>query len=143
MFNPHGDYTLEFQKAVDQLFEQLKYCKKNSIHIPTLDERNQTVEQLTETYIHEIGKRPPSYQMTRLADYILCEILSDNKRNKSQTEEYPFLSEQQYLRRVRKETAFEFYEGNLNGDGADMTPPLRKNNRQSYRDYFRRENGIQ
>lgn len=67
------------------------------------EEVNAVVNQLCEEYVQHFGKKPPSYQLTLLADLILKEDMRNPSSHKVQEEEYPFLSNTQRKRRNKRE----------------------------------------
>jgi hypothetical protein len=69
---------------------------------PTPQEKNIFVELWCEDYARAKGKNPSSYELTRLADWLLSDVLSDPSRSKVQNTEYPILSKPQLERRYRE-----------------------------------------
>lgn len=97
-FAPATDFKSAFVGAVDELL---------AADMPT-PWRIKAVDDLTAAYLEQTGQRPDAYQLSRLADYILRDDLSDPHPDKVSNTEYPFLSEGQFkLRRVRENSSGE------------------------------------
>lgn len=58
------------------------------------------IERLTEDYISATGKRPEPAQLDRLATLCLYEEMTDSHPDKMSREEFPIMSEEQYMRRT-------------------------------------------
>ncbi len=69
----------------------------------TIDSRNAIAEEVTEAYVMEHGKKPDSFQLTRLANLLLQEDIKNPDSYKVQKEAYPFHSDTQAKRRKKKE----------------------------------------
>lgn len=98
---PAFDYKAEFHDAVTDLIAE---------NIADRGERMAAVHALTEAYIDSVGVAPDSAELERLTNYILREELTDKRRNKMQTEEYPFMSETQLNRRRDHEYSLSLAE---------------------------------
>lgn len=85
----------QFEREVDMLLEI-----KEILPLPV---RKQQVEDLCELYYQSTGKKPPSYQLERLADYLLADMLRDKDIHKVKNQAYPVLSEGQQKLRNRRE----------------------------------------
>ncbi|MGM0846874.1 MAG: hypothetical protein ACQEUT_18100 [Bacillota bacterium] len=108
LFNLSGDYKTEFHEKASALIE---------LNIENRDERIRRIDELCESYTVATRQKPDSYQLVRLADYILKEELTDKDSNKSKKVEYNFHSEDQELRRDKKETALGKLEHSIDVDG--------------------------
>lgn len=86
-----GDYKTTFTEKVDELMKQEL----------TIEFKNKLIQALTDSYIEETGKVPDSYELTRLATW-LVEDKSNDPHKVSKTE-YPILSTDQVKLRWRRE----------------------------------------
>ena len=68
----------------------------------TVDEKNKHADEWIAQYIEEKGKRPPSKDLVKLADWLLSDDLKDKSRSKVQNTEFPILSRSQIERRYRE-----------------------------------------
>ncbi|MGF9741621.1 hypothetical protein ABEX38_30085 [Priestia megaterium] len=71
--------------------------------LPPLDVRKQQIEYLIEYFWKVTGRKPKSYQLERMADYILADTLRDKATHKVKQTEYPVLSFTQMKLRNRRE----------------------------------------
>ena len=94
-FSPGTDYKKAFRLAVDTLTE-------TKMPVPW---RNKAITDLTDAYIEQTGETPDSKQLTRLANYILQDDLSEKFPDKVTRTEYPFLSRGQTKLRLNRERA--------------------------------------
>ena len=94
-FSPGTDYKTAFSLAVDELTE-------TKMPVPW---RNKAIEDLTDAYVIQTGETPDSGQLTRLANYILQDDLSEKLADKVTRTEYPFLSRGQIKVRLKREWA--------------------------------------
>jgi hypothetical protein len=60
------------------------------------------IESWCESYLLSEGKKPNSYELVMLADWLLEKELKDSSRSKVQKKEYPILSKPQLERRYRE-----------------------------------------
>lgn len=58
------------------------------------------VERLTDEYVESTGRTPSEELLTRMANVILHEELTDKRADKMTLEEYPIMSDSQYERRT-------------------------------------------
>ncbi|PEM08532.1 hypothetical protein [Bacillus wiedmannii] len=70
------------------------------------DEKGLLIELWCLDYMKEYGKKPASWQLVKMADWILEETLKDVRYNKVTKTERPILSHSQ-LKRRQREVAFE------------------------------------
>lgn len=84
------------------------------------DSKNILVELWTEDVFHKKGRWPSSYELTRLADWLLSDELQNPSRSKVQNTEYPILSKPQLERRYR--------ELSMESDLVDMLHQRKRNN---------------
>jgi hypothetical protein len=89
------------------------------------DLRIQIIENLTDCYFEATDASPDAKQLERLADAILCEELTDQRRNKMQTVEYSFMSTWQLDARHEKEYAEVLADGH-GADGRNYNRPTRR-----------------
>ena len=94
----HNDITAQFT-----LFKRTQTDRASRIDFSN---------RLTERYLAVNDKIPPVTVLDRLATLILQDDASDNKSNKTRTEEYPVLSDNQYRRRTEGR-----HKGRLTKDG--------------------------
>lgn len=113
---PAFDYKAEFHDAVTDLIAE---------NIADRGERMAAVHALTEAYIDSVGVAPDPAELERLTDYILREELTNKRKNKTQDEEYPFLSERQLDRRRDHEVSLWVAEA-VGADGVDHRPKKRR-----------------
>jgi len=71
--------------------------------LPPIEIRNQQVNALIEYFWKMTGRKPKSYQLELLADYILADTLRDKATHKVKQTEYPVLSFTQMKLRNRRE----------------------------------------
>lgn len=84
-----------FEKEVDVLLEMKELLP--------LSTRLSQVEDLCEKFFVTTEKRPPSFQLDRLGNYLLADMLRDKDIHKVKKQEYPVLSEGQQKLRNRRE----------------------------------------
>lgn len=78
----------------------------------SIEERIAFVNEITERYFEENGEMPAHGVLERLGTLLMQEESSDNKSNKTRTEEFPVLSDNQYRRRTEGR-----HKGRLSTDG--------------------------
>lgn len=83
-----------------------------------------TIESAIDEYIEEYGVRPEPAILSRLADEILREELSDKNEHKILQNELPIMSYRQIERRQNNEASYKFAE-NIGSDGKNYQKPLR------------------
>lgn len=87
--------TRKFEDIVEQVL--IDYKDKPDAEV------NEVVDKICEEYVQHFNKKPPSYQLTQLADLILKGDMRNPSTRKVQEEEYPFLSNPQKKRRNKRE----------------------------------------
>jgi hypothetical protein len=87
--------------------------------------RIQIIENLTDCYFVATSEMPNAKQLERLTDTILCEELTDQRRNKMQAVEYSFMSTWQLDARHEKEYAEVLADGH-GADGRNYNRPTRR-----------------
>ncbi|WP_416045893.1 hypothetical protein [Priestia megaterium] len=87
--------------------------------------RIQIIENLTDCYFAATDETPNAKQLERLADAILNEELTDQRRNKMQAVEYSFMSTWQLDARHEKEYAEVLADGH-GADGRNYNRPTRR-----------------
>lgn len=115
-FRPSTDYKTAFEQAVTELIDK---------NIEDMSERIRAINDLIDEFVLGVYEHPDPVQLDRLANYILHEELTDQKKNKARREEFPVFSERQLLRRRNCEVSEEgavFY-GN---DGRNYRYPERR-----------------
>jgi len=132
-----NDYKNEFKRYVDELFTYAKVAGRYAGYdLADRAERMQLIDELIESYIAATGQRPDSVQLDRLATLCLREELTDRHPDKMSREEFPIMSDEQYVRRKtglnRKkdgrgiiETSFKLAE-EYGTDGRNYRKPKRK-----------------
>lgn len=88
------DYKSAFKRYVDELFARAKRGD-----LADRAERMALIDELIESYIAATGQRPDSVQLDRLATLCLREELTDRHPDKMSREEFPIMSDEQYIRR--------------------------------------------
>jgi len=91
IFSIGTDYKTTFVQEVDKLIKQDL----------SVEFKNKLVKALTEAYIEQTGKIPDSYELSRLATWIVEDKTNDP--HKVSKTEYPILSHDQYKLRKRRE----------------------------------------
>lgn len=104
----------------------------------TRKERIKMVEQITDSYTLDLGYRIDSHLLTRMADIILREELTDSHPDKMSRKEFPIMSEHQLMRRTQGKQRHRNSVGNVivevplehavnvGTDGINHTLPTRK-----------------
>lgn len=69
--------------------------------LPSIEKRNQTVNDITEKYFELFNNFPSSYILTLLGNYLLLDYIKD--RTKGKNDELQFLTPTQEKRRYQKE----------------------------------------
>lgn len=75
--------------------------------LPTLQERKDIIEEISEDYFSETGKQLPIKILNKLADWYLADELGNKDKYKMEREEYPILTEPQAKRRRKQVTHLE------------------------------------
>lgn len=129
-----NDYKNEFKRYVDELFARAKRGD-----LADRAERMQLIDELIESYIAATGERPDSVQLDRLATLCLREELTDTNEYKMSQNEYPIMSDEQYIRRKegkhtraygsKTEISLTFAE-EVGTDGRDYRPQTREHRRK-------------
>lgn len=70
--------------------------------LPTLQERKNLIEEVSEDYYRETGKQLPFALLNKLGDWYLADELGNKDKYKMEKEEYPILTEPQAKRRRRQ-----------------------------------------
>lgn len=76
---------------ITALFDAYYDAKKADDSIPP-NKRIESADSIVEHYVEANGKRPPNSVLSRLATYILLDILSDSHPDKMSRDEYPIMS---------------------------------------------------
>lgn len=92
-----ANYNEDFSRYIDELFTQAKALNTDR------ETRLRHSDELVESYVAYSGERPQGGALARLATLILRDELIDPRKNKSQLEEFPIMSDNQYRRRVKGE----------------------------------------
>jgi hypothetical protein len=116
----YNDTTEAAQQYVDNIADS-----KFSDTLANRQLRIQIIENLTDCYFAATGEMPNAKQLERLADAILCEELTDQRRNKMQAVEYSFMSTWQLDARHEKEYAEVLADGH-GADGRNYNRPTRR-----------------
>jgi len=84
-------------------YEEIVLNKIQQKPLPTIDERFKVIEEINEQYFQETEDNLPSYLLTKLANWILAEELTDQHADKVTREDFPVLSDKQARLRKRRE----------------------------------------
>jgi hypothetical protein len=84
-------------------YEEIVLNKIQQKPLPTIDERFKVIEEINEQYFQETEDNLPSYLLTKLANWILAEELTDRHADKVTREDFPVLSDKQARLRKRRE----------------------------------------
>lgn len=93
--------------AIDNEFYNYLLELLNHASDYTIQERKDTINDITEYYYQQTERVMPNSMLTVLADILLDDILSNPKPDKSTDSEYPILSMRQQKRRRQRETGVE------------------------------------
>src|SRR5690625_946385 len=97
----HDDITAQFDAYYD--------AKKAGDTIPP-NKRIESADAIVEQYVEINGKRPPASVLSRLATYILLDVLSDPHPDKMSRDEYPIMSYGQTGRYFARNTTLKDVE---------------------------------
>lgn len=123
-FDKRADYKSAFKRYVDELFARAKRGD-----LADRAERIALIDALIESYIAATGQRPDSVQLDRLATLCLREELTDkHDKWKAKHEEYPFLSDSQYLKRTWKDVDISAVDATTAEEGKRRTRTKYENN---------------
>lgn len=124
------DYKNEFKRYVDELFTYAKVAGQYAgYNLADRAKRMQLIDELIESYIAATGQRPDSVQLDRLATLCLREELTDkHDKWKAKHEEYPFLSDSQYLKRTWKDVDISAVDATTAEEGKRRTRTKYENN---------------
>lgn len=123
-----GDYKV-------QLLEMVEEMRRPLTEIP-IEQRKEIVEMLTDAYVEQTGERPDSAALYALGDILLYDYMEgDRRQNKTQLEEYPILTDNQYEARTKGkrpgnqrgiiEVSIEA-AANIGTDGVNHSLPIRR-----------------
>lgn len=98
--------TQQLHTAINEAFTDFKSIQTSRRH------RMDFAESLTEDYFAQHGKMPDTKILDRLTSLILLDDSTEKASNKTRTEEYPVLTENQYRRRTEGR-----HMGRLTSDG--------------------------
>lgn len=101
--------TITNQSIHTELTAEFKRFKREKTSVA---DRIAFVTDITERYFAENGEMPAHGVLERLGTLLMQEDSSDNKSNKTRTEEFPVLSDNQYRRRTEGR-----HKGRLSADG--------------------------
>lgn len=91
----------------DSIVEYLLRLKDDAGNPPSVDERNQIIDNVTNSYIMQTRKTPKGSKLQRLANWLMLETLTDSHSDKITREEYPIMTKRQLRTRYRREMANE------------------------------------
>lgn len=115
----------ELEKRINTLFDGLKndFLKE--------DARISLVDGLCEEYYDANEEYPPSSFLDRLSTYILLRD-TQARKGESMLEELlsPYLSERQYINRIRKEAGESFFE--ITDGHGELIKPITRDARRSW-----------
>lgn len=90
----------EYEEKVEQVIKQRP--------IPSHKSRNKIIEELNEDFYQRTeGKNLPNYLLSKLADWILIEELSNRDIDKVSKTEFAILSHRQLRRRDKRERLYD------------------------------------
>jgi hypothetical protein len=92
------DYKNTFVQEVDKLTKQDL----------TVEFKNKLIQGLTDAYVEQTGEVPDSYELSRLATWLVED--KENDPDKVTNTEYPILSESQIKLRKRREMPNQYLE---------------------------------
>jgi hypothetical protein len=90
-------------KKYDEIIEELVTFRP----LVPISDRNLIIEALNSEYMSLTGNNLPSFLLSRLADWILLEVLNDRDVDKVTNNEFAILSPRQIKRRDKREYSFE------------------------------------
>lgn len=90
------DYHDKVTEFIDEYYNADKDAK------PAPNERIANADSLVEHYVEQYDKRPPASVLSRLATYILLDVLSDPHPDKMSRDEYPIASYRQIGRTFKR-----------------------------------------
>lgn len=82
-----NNYKAELNEVIDELRKEAPKL--------TREQRIERVQEITDAYVEQTGERPDPSALSRLADVILHEELTDRNPDKMTKNEYPFMSSRQ------------------------------------------------
>jgi hypothetical protein len=91
------DFTHDYKEKLNELISILEANASTT----SREGRSQLIETITDEYVAQVGKTPPSDALTRMADVMLHEELTDSHPDKITREEYPILSDRMYAVRTK------------------------------------------
>jgi hypothetical protein len=93
------NFTNNYAFELNDIIESLESRAKGT---PTEDLIMQ-VQEITDAYVEQTGKRPKASQLDRLADVILTADLTDPNPHKMKHNDAPTMSDRQLTRRLERE----------------------------------------
>jgi hypothetical protein len=133
-----GDYVILRGDSTPVKYDEKTHFESDitMVLVPDRTKRIALIDELIESYIAATDQRPDSVQLDRLATLCLREELTDRHPDKMSREEFPIMSDEQYVRRKtglnRKkdgrgiiETSFKLAE-EYGTDGRNYRRPKRK-----------------
>lgn len=94
LFRPGTDYKKTFKEEVDKLLAE---------QIDAQTRRTYAANKLIEAYTIQTGTRPDGYQLYRLANFLMTDVLKDKNPDKVSRTEFPVLSQWQIKTRNNRE----------------------------------------
>src|SRR5690625_298592 len=101
--------TQQAHDYITALFDAYYDAKKAGDSIPP-NKRIESADAIVEQYVEVNGKRPPASVLSRLATYILLDVLSDPHPDKMSRDEYPIMSYGQTGRYFERNTTLQDVE---------------------------------
>lgn len=99
---------MELTVSNEQFKERVKALHAQK-HKPGLEQRQQEVNDLIESFVEKTGKRPSPKLLASLADYLMLEILTDQQKH-YRGDEYPFHTKKQSYRRGMRQVPYSDQE---------------------------------
>jgi hypothetical protein len=136
-----GDYVILRGDSTPVKYDEETHFENEITTVLVSDrtKRIALIAELIESYIAATGQRPDSVQLDRLATLCLREELTDTNEYKMSQNEYPIMSDEQYVRRKegkhtraygsKTEISLTFAE-EVGTDGRDYRPQTREHRRK-------------
>lgn len=99
--------------------------------LPEVPYRNKVVYAICEAYTKQVGEVPKPEQVSLLANYILADVLRDNRPDKVTLESYPIMNKRQLSFRYDREFTSEHFQ--LIGDKKSSPGIAKKKVTQEYK----------
>jgi hypothetical protein len=125
MISPELRQLYEKKREMERANDADGLARVNAEIMQHRTERSRAIEALIDEYVVSTGERPDAAELERLANAVLHEELTDQRRNKLTAPEYPFMSEWQLAVRQNREYDIKLAE-EIATDGRSHRPPTRR-----------------